>query len=65
MNGSTRTAAVALLLSSAALACASKPAASPVRSAITLPFIENDFAQAMAKARDANLPVFVEVWAPW
>jgi ABC-type sugar transport system substrate-binding protein len=65
MNGSTRTAAVALLLSSAALACAPKPAASPLGGAITLPFIENDFAQAMAKARDANLPVFVDVWAPW
>ena len=30
-----------------------------------LPFIENDFPQALAKARHANLPLFVEVWAPW
>ena len=64
MNGFARSTAVAFLLSSAGLACAPKPTA-PAGSAITLPFIENDFAQAVAKARDANLPLFVEVWAPW
>lgn len=32
---------------------------------MALPFIENDYAQAVARARDANLPLFVEVWAPW
>ena len=30
-----------------------------------LPFIENDYARALDKARAANLPLFVEVWAPW
>lgn len=35
------------------------PATSP------LPFIENDYAGALARAREANLPLFVEVWAPW
>jgi len=31
----------------------------------SLSFIENDYAQALAQARQRNLPLFVEVWAPW
>ena len=64
MNGFKRSAAVALLLSSAALGCGRKPAV-PAGGTMALPFIENDFPQALAKAREANLPLFVEVWAPW
>lgn len=30
-----------------------------------LPFIENDYSGALARARAASLPLFVEVWAPW
>lgn len=30
-----------------------------------LPFVENDFSTALARAREADLPLFVEVWAPW
>jgi hypothetical protein len=30
-----------------------------------LPFIENDYAKAVARARAKNVPLFVEVWAPW
>ncbi len=33
--------------------------------ALALPFIENDYPRALARAREANLPLFVEVWAPW
>ena len=65
MNGFRRSAAVALLLSSAGLGCAPQPAGVPAGGTPALPFIENDFPQALAKARDANLPLFVEVWAPW
>ena len=65
MDGWRRSAAVALLLASVGLGCAPKPGGSPASRAIALPFIENDFPQALAKARDANLPLFVEVWAPW
>ena len=32
---------------------------------LALPFIENDYTAALAKAREAKLPLFVEVWAPW
>ena len=30
-----------------------------------LPFIENDYPQAMARAKAKDLPLFVEAWAPW
>ena len=65
MNGFRRTAAVALVLVSTAVGCAPKPVGAPAGHAIALPFIENDFPQALARAREANLPLFVEVWAPW
>jgi hypothetical protein len=32
---------------------------------IALPFIENDQAAAIDRAKAAAKPVFVEVWAPW
>jgi len=31
----------------------------------SLPFIEDDYTQALAQGRQQNLPLFVEVWAPW
>ena len=31
----------------------------------SLPFIENDYAKAIAQARAKNVPLFVEAWAPW
>jgi hypothetical protein len=30
-----------------------------------LPFIHDDVAKATAQAKSNNLPVFVELWAPW
>jgi len=30
-----------------------------------LPWIENDYGKAIARARSADRPVFVEAWAPW
>jgi hypothetical protein len=30
-----------------------------------LPFIEDDFQAAVARARTKNAPIFVEAWAPW
>ena len=30
-----------------------------------LPFVEDDYARAISKARASKLPVFVEAWAPW
>ncbi len=36
----------------------------PVRDA-PLAFIENDYAGALAQARDRHLPLFIDAWAPW
>jgi len=30
-----------------------------------LPFINDNFEKALAEAKQRNLPLFVEVWAPW
>jgi len=30
-----------------------------------LPFIEDDYAKAVARAQAKNVPIFVEAWAPW
>jgi hypothetical protein len=30
-----------------------------------LPFVEDDYAKAVARAKAKNLPIFVEAWAPW
>ena len=34
--------------------------ASPV-----LPWVEDDYAQALAEARSREVPLFIDVWAPW
>ena len=30
-----------------------------------LPFIENDFAKAVAQSKMKKQPIFVDAWAPW
>jgi len=30
-----------------------------------LPFIADDYPKALAAARKANKPIFLEAWAPW
>jgi hypothetical protein len=32
---------------------------------VSLPWVENDYAKALAQAKSHHVPVFVEVWAPW
>lgn len=39
--------------------------AAPVVARAELPFIEDDFAKAAARAKAKNVPIFVEAWAPW
>ncbi len=48
-----------LVLTLAMLASAPAPAAG------TLHFIQDDYARALADARARNVPLVVEVWAPW
>lgn len=65
---------VLLLLVSPVAALAAASASTPVSttssaphsvSRSALPWIEDDYAAAIAKGRAQHLPVFVEVWAPW
>ena len=30
-----------------------------------LPFIDDNFHQGLTQAKQRNVPLFVEVWAPW
>lgn len=53
-------AAVALL----AVHCASSPRARDAH-APAISFLEDDYAGAIASARERGLPVFIEAWAPW
>ena len=39
--------------------------AAPAFAREVLPFIENDYSKAVARAKAANLPLFVDAWAPW
>jgi hypothetical protein len=39
--------------------------ASAAQAKEVLPWIENDYSRAIARARSTDLPVFVEAWAPW
>ena len=54
-----RTAALAAFL----LAILLPPAVSAAAAAV--PFIDDDYPQALAQARARNLPLFLEAWAPW
>ena len=38
---------------------------SAISAAETLPFIEDDYTKAVARAKAKNVPIFVEAWAPW
>ncbi len=49
------------LLAVAVLALAAFPAAAKE----VLPFIENDFPKAVARAKAKQEPIFVDAWAPW
>jgi hypothetical protein len=39
--------------------------ATAARAKEVLPFIENDYTKAIARAKSTNRPLFVEAWAPW
>jgi len=49
----------ALAVLAVAVGCAT-PVANP-----PLSFIEDDYAAAVAEARERDVPLFIESWAPW
>jgi len=40
-------------------------AAVPAFAKEVLPFINNDYAKALAQAKKKNVPIFVDAWAMW
>jgi hypothetical protein len=50
-----------------ALLLAAPAAAGPASGAAAkgLPFVADDYAAALAQARARNVPLVVDVWAPW
>lgn len=71
MNVLVAISAAALLAASSggAAPAASRPASAPsaarAASRAVLPWIEDDYARAIAEGKRRGLPVFVEAWAPW
>ena len=59
MSRTARLAAFAALLLSVQLSAAA------VAAGAAVPFIDDDYPQALAQARARNLPIFLEAWAPW
>lgn len=37
----------------------------PALAKEVLPFVHNDYAKAVARAKAKNVPLFVDAWAPW
>jgi hypothetical protein len=39
--------------------------ATPAAPAGSLPFVADDYARALAEARARQVPLVIDVWAPW
>ena len=55
MKNTILIASLLLMLSNTALGKTSKP----------LPFINDNFEKALGQAKQRDVPLFVDVWAPW
>jgi hypothetical protein len=56
------------MLAAGALVAASLLSAAGARATTTslaLPFIDDDYPRAVALAKQRQVPIFVESWAPW
>ena len=72
MMSAMRWTSLVLAASLSAAACApaalDPPAAQNTQgttTALALPFVEDDYARALAEAKAKAVPLFVEAWAPW
>ncbi|HXH28299.1 MAG TPA: hypothetical protein VNL37_04600 [Candidatus Polarisedimenticolia bacterium] len=43
----------------------STPGGGDTASTAALTFIQDDYAGALAQARERKVPLFIEAWAPW
>ena len=53
-----------LMLASAPAGGAAIAAPEAARGMV-VPFIQDDYARALAEAKAKKLPLFIEAWAPW
>ena len=63
-----KTSALAVLAALALVASpavAKTPAKAEAHAALAVPFIADDYATALAMAREKNVPIFVDAWATW
>lgn len=37
----------------------------PAAAKEVLPWVENDYAKAVSRAKSEHVPIFAEAWAPW
>lgn len=65
MNTHLPAAALAAALLIGVPAHAAAPPAKAAEKKEVLPFIHDDYAQALARAKTKKVPIFVEAWAPW
>lgn len=59
------TAFAALAIIAACSHAQEAPSSAATISKQILPFIENDYPAALARAKELKIPLFVDVWAPW
>ena len=52
------------VLAVSAVACVT-PRSSTHEGATELPFMEDNYSQALSQARARRVPLFVDAWAPW
>jgi len=71
MKNDSFLALLVVLAAGTALAAAPTAGARPAREKKSatlpqvLPFVHDDYAQALARARARKLPLFIDAWAPW
>jgi len=67
VHGAAQAAPVAFGAAEVTVAAAGAGAGNPLTPTApkVLPFIQDDYAGALAKARERKLPLFIEAWAPW
>jgi hypothetical protein len=67
-RASFMTAATAFATLAIVAACSRAQEAPPSAATVStqiLPFMENDYPAALARAKEQKIPLFVDVWAPW
>jgi hypothetical protein len=65
VSSRTRQAGIAVILAGLLPVALSAGWAQTDAPRFAVPFIENDYARALADAQKRNVPLFIDEWAPW